>query len=168
MARDVRDYVRSFDSRQRVKPSTQVPVGLLQPLPIPDQKWESVSLDFIVNLPKTPSGFDAILVVIDRLNKMAHFIPTHKTDGQTERTNRTLISVIRAFINPHHTNWDSLLPSLEFAYNNSSQSSTHETPFFLSYGHHPISPSTFTSLATTNPTLVDFLQTLSSPLQTAK
>ena len=68
-----------------------------------------------------------------------------KIDGQIERTNRTLISAIRAFINPHHTNWDSLLPSLEFAYNNSSQRSTHETPFFLNYGQHPISPATFTS-----------------------
>ena len=226
MARDVRAYVRSCDTCQRVKPSTQVPAGLLQPLPIPDKKWESVSLDFIVDLPKTPSGFDAILVVIDRLSKMAHFIPTHtnasapqianlfishifryhglpksiisdrdklftskfwtslfrslgtslqfstayhpKIDGQTERTNRTLISAICAFINPHHTNWDSLLPSLEFAYNNSSQRSTHETPFFLNYGQHPISPATFTSLATTNPASAEFLQTLSSSLQTAK
>ena len=56
MARDVRAYVRSCDTCQRIKPSTQVPAGLLQPLPIPEHKWESVSLDFIVDLPKTPSA----------------------------------------------------------------------------------------------------------------
>ena len=70
-------YVRSCDTCQRVKPSTQVRASLFQPLPIVDKKWESVSLDFIVDLPKIPSGFDAILVVIDRLSKMAHFIPNH-------------------------------------------------------------------------------------------
>ena len=91
-----------------------------------------------------------------------------KIDGETERTNKFLISAIRAFINPHHTNWDSLLPSIEFAYNNSSQRSTHETPFFLNYGQHPISPAIFTSPAITNPASADFLQTLSSSLQTAK
>ena len=51
MARDVRSYVRSCDTCQRAKPCTQVPAGLLQSLPILDQKWESISLDFIVGLP---------------------------------------------------------------------------------------------------------------------
>jgi len=49
--------------------------GLLQPLLIPQGPWENVSMDFIVNLPPS-RGFDAIMVVVDRFSKMAHFIPT--------------------------------------------------------------------------------------------
>jgi hypothetical protein len=52
-------------------------VGLLQPLPIPEQKWESISMDFITGLPKV-QGKDCIYVVVDILTKFAHFytIPT--------------------------------------------------------------------------------------------
>ena len=53
--------------------------GLLQPLEIPEGKWESISMDFIVGLPNTQRGHDAIWVVVDRLTKMAKFIPTKTT-----------------------------------------------------------------------------------------
>ena len=49
--------------------------GYLQPLPIPIWKWEDISLDFIVGLPRTSSGFDSIWVIVDRLTKSAHFLP---------------------------------------------------------------------------------------------
>jgi hypothetical protein len=75
----VRRYVKSCDICQRVKASQQRPGGLLQPLPIPEKRWEDISMDFIVQLPKTLRGHDAIFVVVDRLTKRAHFIPTVTT-----------------------------------------------------------------------------------------
>ena len=53
--------------------------GLLQPLEILEGKWESISMDFIVGLPNTQRGHDAIWVVVDHLTKMAKFIPTKTT-----------------------------------------------------------------------------------------
>jgi hypothetical protein len=55
-----------------------LPLGLLHPLPIPEQKWESISMNFIIGLPKV-QGKDCIYVVVDRLSKFSHFyaIPTH-------------------------------------------------------------------------------------------
>ena len=77
--RDVRRYVQTCHSCQANKSTTQKAADLLQPLPIPDEPWESVSMVFIIHLPKTKEGHDAILVVVDRLTKMAHFIPTVTT-----------------------------------------------------------------------------------------
>jgi hypothetical protein len=54
---------------------------LLQPLPIPEWKWEVVTMDFIMGLPRTGSQHDSIMVVVDKITKYAHFIPlktTHK------------------------------------------------------------------------------------------
>jgi hypothetical protein len=52
---------------------------LLQPLPIPEWKWEIISLDFIIGLPKTQKQNDSIMVVIDKLRKYTHFIPMEST-----------------------------------------------------------------------------------------
>src|SRR3954470_24330625 len=76
---DVRHYVKSCDSCQRIKASQQSPAGLLQPLPIPSQPWEQVSMDFITQLPRTKSGFDAIVVFVDTFSKMVHLVPSRTT-----------------------------------------------------------------------------------------
>ena len=47
----------------------------MQPLPIPEWKWDHVTMDFIVGLSRTASGNDAIWVIVDRLTKTVHFIP---------------------------------------------------------------------------------------------
>ena len=79
MNNNVHNYVKSCNSCQRIKASQQVPGGLLQPLAIPSHPWEQVSMDFIVQLPKTKAGFDAIMVFIDTFSKMTHFTSTKTT-----------------------------------------------------------------------------------------
>ncbi|XP_073021562.1 uncharacterized protein [Primulina eburnea] len=80
MRQDVKEFVRRCSICQHVKYSTAPPYGLLQPLPIPDQVWDDLSLDFIVGLPQS-KGYTVILVVVDRLSKYAHFgaLPTYFT-----------------------------------------------------------------------------------------
>jgi hypothetical protein len=57
----------------------QHPTGLLQPFPIPEWKWEVISMDFITGFPKTQKQHDSIMVVVDKLSKSAHFIPVKST-----------------------------------------------------------------------------------------
>lgn len=63
-----------------------------------------------------------------------------QTDGQTERVNRVLEDLLRHFTNAEQTNWDTLLPMVEFAINNSKHASSGFTPFYLNYGVHPKTP----------------------------
>ncbi|WVZ94299.1 hypothetical protein U9M48_040205 [Paspalum notatum var. saurae] len=79
MKREVTEYVALCDVCQRVKAEHQKPAELLQPLKILEWKWEEIGMDFIVGLPRTQSGFDSIWVVVDRLTKVAHFIPVKTT-----------------------------------------------------------------------------------------
>jgi hypothetical protein len=74
MKRAIAEYVALCDNCQRVKVERQRPAGLLQPLKIPEWKWEEISMDFIVGLPKTQSGYDSIWVIVNHLSKVAHFI----------------------------------------------------------------------------------------------
>ncbi|WVZ63496.1 hypothetical protein U9M48_013123 [Paspalum notatum var. saurae] len=79
MKRAVAEYVAVCDTCQCVKAEHQRPAGLLQPLKIPEWKWEEISMDFIVGLPRTQKGYNSIWVVVDRLTKVAHFIPVNTT-----------------------------------------------------------------------------------------
>jgi hypothetical protein len=82
MKDDVRDYVRSCDTCQRDKTSRHKRYGLLQPLDIPYRPWTSILMDFITTLPEL-HGFSQIWVIVDRLTKMAHFIPLRTgSDGE--------------------------------------------------------------------------------------
>lgn len=79
MTTDVTRYVHTCHTCQRNKASNQVPAGLLKPLQIPQRYWESVGMDYVVQLPVTKRGHDAILVFVDRLSKMVHLVPTTTT-----------------------------------------------------------------------------------------
>jgi hypothetical protein len=79
MKRNVVGYVAHCDTYQRVKAEHQQPVGLLQLLQVPEWKWEEIAMDFIVGLPRTHSGYDSILVIVDGLTKVTHFIHVKMT-----------------------------------------------------------------------------------------
>ena len=75
MDKDVRRYVESCQLCQECKPQNVCSAGLLQPLPVPDKRWDSMSMDIITHLPVSDNGFSSCVVFIDRLSKMAHFVP---------------------------------------------------------------------------------------------
>jgi hypothetical protein len=74
----LREYVKSCDTCARSKAPRHRPFGLLQPLSIPNRPWGSIAMDFITDLP-TVKTKNSILVVVDRLTKMAHFTPCSKS-----------------------------------------------------------------------------------------
>jgi len=78
MSRYVGQYVHTCDLCLRTKPIRQALVGELHPLQIPDLRWDTLSVDFVVEL-LLSSGHDAVMTVVDSVSKRAHFIPTHTT-----------------------------------------------------------------------------------------
>nr|CAH67761.1 H0124E07.8 [Oryza sativa] len=81
MKREIAEFVALCDVCQRVKAEHQRPAGLLQPLQVPEWKRDEIGMDFITGLPKTQGGYDSIWVVVDRLTKVARFIPVKTTYG---------------------------------------------------------------------------------------
>jgi hypothetical protein len=92
-----------------------------------------------------------------------------QTDGQTERMNRTLEEMLRAYASYKQNNWDEYLPAAEFAYNNSKQPSTGYTPFELDCGQHPNTPSSLAAKKNTQvPAADDFMNHWNMMIQIAK
>ena len=200
LRKEVEETVNNCTICGRNKTARHKPYGGLKPLPIPDKPWDSISMDFVVKLPPskdpvTHTTYDAILVVVDRLTKYAHFIPyqeatdakgfahimtkeiiskhgmpqeiisdrgppftskfwqtftgilgtNHKlstayhpeTNGQTERTNQTMETYLRCYINYPQDNWVELLPMAQLAYNTSISESTGEQPAKAMLGYEP-------------------------------
>nr|GEY26108.1 putative reverse transcriptase domain-containing protein [Tanacetum cinerariifolium] len=79
-------YVGKCLTCSGVKAECQKPSGLLVQPEIPMWKWERITMDFVIKLPKTSTGHDTIWVIIDRLTKSAHFIPTRETDSMETLT----------------------------------------------------------------------------------
>ncbi|VVA39016.1 PREDICTED: retrotransposon, partial [Prunus dulcis] len=90
MKKEIAEYVRKCLICQQVKAERQKPSGLLQPLPIPEWKWEHLTMDFVFKLPRTRNKHDGVWVIGDRLTKSAHFLPV--------RANYTLNKLAKLFI----------------------------------------------------------------------
>ncbi|GJZ94586.1 hypothetical protein Tco_0666789 [Tanacetum coccineum] len=88
-------YVSKCLTCSKVKAEHQKPSGLLQQPEIPEWKWENITMDFIVKLPRTRSGHDAIWVIVDRLTKSAHFLAVRE-DFKTQKLARLYINEIIA------------------------------------------------------------------------
>ena len=75
MKREIAQFMNECDVYRRVKAEHQRPAGLLQPLAILEWKFVHTEMDFVTGFPKSKRGNDAIFVVIDKLTKVAHFLP---------------------------------------------------------------------------------------------
>ncbi|KAI5345035.1 hypothetical protein L3X38_012912 [Prunus dulcis] len=75
MKKEIAEYIRKSLICQQVKVERQKPSGLLQRLPIPEWKWEHLTMDFVFKLPRTRNKHDGVWVIVDRLTKSAHFLP---------------------------------------------------------------------------------------------
>ena len=95
MKRDVANYLARCMEFQLVKVEHQHPVGLLNPLPISEWKWDTVSMDFITILPKTKYQRDFVMVVVNTLMKAAYFIPIKSTFGTTQVANVFMKEIVR-------------------------------------------------------------------------
>jgi hypothetical protein len=78
MSRYIGQYVKTCDLCCRTKLQHRRPTGGLHPLETPNEPWDTISVDFIVELPCS-NGYDAIMNVVDGVTKHAHFIATHTT-----------------------------------------------------------------------------------------
>nr|GEX66029.1 retrotransposable element Tf2 [Tanacetum cinerariifolium] len=81
MKADIATFVSKCLTCAKVKAKHQKPSGLLQQPKIPEWKWEKITMDFVLGLPRTPSGYDSIWVIVYRLTKPAHFLRMKKTDS---------------------------------------------------------------------------------------
>jgi len=204
MKRDISEFVSKCLICQQVKAEHQVPSGLLQPIMVPEWKWDRITMDFVSGLPLTPGKKDAIWVIVDRLTKSAHFIPVRtdyslnklaelyireivrlhgiplsiisdrdprftsrfwqklqdalgtklnfstafhpQTDGQSERIIQILEDMLRCCVLEFQGSWERYLPLVEFAYNNSYQTSLKMAPYEALYGRKCRTPLYWTEL----------------------
>lgn len=93
MKKEIAAFVSRGTTCQLIKAEHQKPAGLLQPLEIPQWKWEHLTMDFVSGLPTTSKGNNAILVIVDCLTKSAYFIPL-KT-----RKNMQMLALVQTFVN---------------------------------------------------------------------
>lgn len=100
MSREIKNFINTCDVCQKTKPRKHAPVGLLQPIPIPSQPFEVVTMDFIPELPLS-NRFDNVLVIVNKLMKYAIFIPTTVKIGEVEMAKLFFKHVITKFGLPH-------------------------------------------------------------------
>jgi transposase InsO family protein len=84
MDAEIEAYVKTCPACQRNKSSTAKAYGLMVPTQIPTRRWSSISTDFIIHLPRTSRGNDAIVQFVDRLSKRVHLVATRTKSGAEE------------------------------------------------------------------------------------
>ncbi|GJY14356.1 reverse transcriptase domain-containing protein [Tanacetum coccineum] len=164
----IAEYVGKCLTCSRVKAECQKPSGLLIQPEIPTWKWERITMDFVTKLPKTSNGHDTIWVIVDRLTKSAHFIPTRETDSMETLTRLYIKEIVSrhgvpiSIISDHDSHftsrfWQSMQNALgtqldmsttyhpktdgqKFSYNNSYHASIKAAPFEALYGRKCKSP----------------------------
>ncbi|KAK9689252.1 hypothetical protein RND81_09G046500 [Saponaria officinalis] len=153
MKHEIQEYIKKCPTCQQCKYDVSAYPGKLQPLSIPSTLWTEVSMDTIDGFPKY-MGNDSILVVFDRLNKTAYFIPlkhpysapevaqayfntVYKSDGQTEVLNRCLETYLRCFFSETPSDWCKWIPAAEFWYNTSYHYSLKCSPYEVLYEQPP-------------------------------
>ncbi|KAL0449824.1 UNVERIFIED_CONTAM: Transposon Tf2-11 polyprotein [Sesamum latifolium] len=95
MKKDVAEFVAKCMTCQQVKAKHQAPAGKLRPLSILEWKWEKISMDFVVGLPRTLRKHDAIWVIVDRLTKSAHFLPIRQDDSLDKLAELYVAGIVR-------------------------------------------------------------------------
>nr|GEV82721.1 reverse transcriptase domain-containing protein [Tanacetum cinerariifolium] len=150
MKAKIATYVSKCLTCAKVKAEHQRPSGFLQQPEIPVWKWERITMDFIIGLPRTPSRYDSIWVIVDRLTKSAHFLPVKTTDSMEKLTQLYLkevvcrhgvpISIISDRDSKLTLSWDRHLPLVEFSYNNNYHASIKAAPFEALYRRKCRSP----------------------------
>ena len=198
MKKDVTEYVSKCLTCQQVKVEHQVPSSLLNPLLIPQWKWDNITMDFVSGFPLTQKKHDSVWVIVDKLTKSAHFLPVRldysmdrlaelyvneifrlhgilisivsnrdprftsrfwkelqsalgtrlnfctafhpQTNGQSKRVIQVLEDMLRGCALDFSGSWDKYFPLMEFAYNNSYQSSIYMGPYEALYGRRCRTP----------------------------
>ncbi|KAL0395508.1 UNVERIFIED_CONTAM: Transposon Tf2-12 polyprotein [Sesamum latifolium] len=95
MKEDVAEFVAKCIICQQVKAEHQVPAGKLRPLSIPEWKWEKITMDFVIGLPRTLRKHDAIWVIVDRLTKSTHFLPIRLGDSLDKLAELYIFKIVR-------------------------------------------------------------------------
>ncbi|GJU32099.1 reverse transcriptase domain-containing protein [Tanacetum coccineum] len=101
MKADIATYVSKCLTCAKVKAEHQRPSGLLVQPKIPQWKWDNITMDFIMKLPKSSQGYDTIWVFVDRLTKSAIFVPMRETDSM-EKLARMYLKEIKRRIQAAH------------------------------------------------------------------
>ncbi|KAJ0081607.1 hypothetical protein Patl1_12146 [Pistacia atlantica] len=95
MKREVAEFVSRCLVCQQVKAEHQRPAGLSQPLPIPQWKWEHITMDFVIGLPRNAYKHDGIWVIVDWLTKSAHFLPIKTTYSLNRLASIYVVEIVR-------------------------------------------------------------------------
>ncbi|GJT19866.1 putative reverse transcriptase domain-containing protein [Tanacetum coccineum] len=135
MKPNIATYVSKYLTCAKVKAEHQRPLGLLVQPDIPQWKWDNITMDFVMKLPKSSQGYDTICTSLD-MSTAYH----PQTDVQSERTIQTLEDILRACAIDFGKGWVNHFPLVEFSYNNSYHASIKAAPFEALYGRKCRSP----------------------------